>query len=1025
MSINLALSQAAHSNPSPLLIHVLSRNMTNPDTITVPGRFNDDFLLLNPDQFARLVEFEHSVRLCKSKEEKHALSLQLRNSLLSESTGLSLLFDACARVITENLPGAIDSTNDAEWTEFRGTAQKGRKTRDRCLAPLKRIAKEWGDEVVQHYHLASAGPRYLESFRTAVIAVPDFQEGIMKLNRLLDHRRSAVGQYQFRDSHNPIDVGDLKGLRDWKGKEDYGTTGLRYAPLTTDQLPSGFGFDKFGLLVREEYAVRNSIIQSGSAADAAEDSSHATEDAISDGGDGEHIRDCTSHTENTTAEDSQTMDGADEEDAECYSSAVADTHLTGAADVDQADSADGSDAENTSSPVEEDEENSSAHEDHSPPVDGANSEAEGYTTPAEEDQASSEAEGYATPPRDNQAGSETGCYSPAKEDQPDSAAEDSSPITKASSSEVEAFALTAVADTRDLIGGAGIDQATSAARTDAEDLANSEAPGHSPAEDGQASSATGADGDHPPSVEDKQSNPLTDPGAGRVLRRRAGKPYGAQGGGTPLKRRRPCCNDVPVSLVKALDNPESLSAEQYRPYKASLCHRHTQKLLQLFLDQRSPILDPPLSVSGRIPSQPGPTTSRRRRCSMSDIDGIADLRGPTLKRRRLASMLTRDDTDSSNYQDHSPEWKGAVSEYIERTKKAIKDMRELMRTANKPNKEAKTRFQVQVRKYEEILRRCTPGKPITADEYLAGKWNGPTDRFVLCSSEEAKSILTKAPPLLPIFVPPLFNPGVELLSLGQYLAVLETRRTLDVHDFDAEGDTQEPVEMESRQATALFREDGKTINMLSLPGYKQNSTPSCIAGIQALTILEAIEEAENGNVLLPTDLRPSFQLCGNKGSFSFDHMDSASTITSTQCDHGEKLWPLWPGHGLKDILKWAESDELPDGPCVGIHLWAGCLLIQPPACIHAPSSVTDVLMTGTRHWDSRAMLQVMESVKIELKYPHVTNEPMAREFLGKMKRIRELWDDEHKAWPWGSRAEFGQFTEHIEVRNPSPIQVLN
>ena len=70
------------------------------------------------------------------------------------------------------------------------------------------------------------------------------------------------------------------------------------------------------------------------------------------------------------------------------------------------------------------------------------------------------------------------------------------------------------------------------------------------------------------------------------------------------------------------------------------------------------------------------------------------------------------------------------------------------------------------------------------------------------------------------------------------------------------------------------------------------------------------------------------------------------------------------------------------------------------------------------------MLQVMKSVEIELKHPHVTNEPLAREILGKMERIRELWDVRHKAWQWGSRAEFGQFTQLVEVRNPSPIQVL-
>lgn len=154
---------------------------------------------------------------------------------------------------------------------------------------------------------------------------------------------------------------------------------------------------------------------------------------------------------------------------------------------------------------------------------------------------------------------------------------------------------------------------------------------------------------------------------------------------------------------------------------------------------------------------------------------------------------------------------------MKRANEAIETARDFIRTVDNPA--SQTRLQAQIRKYGEILERCTPGKLITAAQYLAGEWKRATDYFVVCSSREARSILAEATPLLLLLIPAELNTQVERLQLDRYLTILETRPTLDVHDFDAEGDVVVPERLESRSATALFRDESKgPINLLNLRG---------------------------------------------------------------------------------------------------------------------------------------------------------------------------------------------------------------
>ena len=77
--------------------------------------------------------------------------------------------------------------------------------------------------------------------------------------------------------------------------------------------------------------------------------------------------------------------------------------------------------------------------------------------------------------------------------------------------------------------------------------------------------------------------------------------------------------------------------------------------------------------------------------------------------------------------------------------------------------------------------------------------------------------------------------------------------------------------------------------------------------------------------------------------------------------------------------------------------------------------MTDVLMTGTMHWDSRRMVSVLEQSLLELTYPTITNEDPAAEFDVKIRLIEQLWRGASTAWPWGTTEELDEFSRLRKV----------
>lgn len=369
----------------------------------------------------------------------------------------------------------------------------------------------------------------------------------------------------------------------------------------------------------------------------------------------------------------------------------------------------------------------------------------------------------------------------------------------------------------------------------------------------------------------------------------------------------------------------------------------------------------------------------------------------------------------------------AIASHRAKTAEAISRARDIFNTTQYARVDLREQ-------YAGVLGNCKVGTPIAAAEYLSQSWkkSQPAPDFILCSQDDARRILDVSTPSLPILIPP--EPHIEhhRLSMAQYLSYLKTTPEIDVHDFNQErsdGHFDIPKRMESAAAIDLFEDASKgPVNLLNLGRYKQNPVPPCLSNLIPYQILESVkEQPESGkrtHVKL-SDLSEctAFHLCAKRGALSLAHMDHLGMMATIFNDDGEKLWPFWPG---ADPNQWATSGELPSSPPCALYLYPGCTLIQPPGTIHAPFSMTDVLMTGTMHWDSRNLLQVMKLSKLSTEFGHVTNEGLPLEFLRKACLIENLWRRGDSTWPWPPPGQLEAYVQILEVRKAiySMIQFL-
>ncbi|KAK3360788.1 hypothetical protein B0T24DRAFT_540016 [Lasiosphaeria ovina] len=240
------------------------------------GELDDDALVLSPDQAQQIDQFRQKFRVCENDAEKYQLCTEARDKVLEQHTGLQFLsagyehvmFVECAEYKTwkerrhkvRSRSAEPNKDEAAQWDEFVDVVKNASEIKSRCLNPLKAVAKFWGRDFVQHYQLASRGPKYCEVAAAAARVVRDRDEAVTKLNRLRLRRFRAPGRRHLRHDINSIDQIDFVNLKAWPDKNPFdkdkdATISLPCEKLDAGDLPDGFGFDKFGGMVHKEYAV--------------------------------------------------------------------------------------------------------------------------------------------------------------------------------------------------------------------------------------------------------------------------------------------------------------------------------------------------------------------------------------------------------------------------------------------------------------------------------------------------------------------------------------------------------------------------------------------------------------------------------------------------------------------------------------------------------------------------------------------------------------------------------------------------
>ncbi|KAF4459645.1 hypothetical protein FALBO_13596 [Fusarium albosuccineum] len=338
-----------------------------------------------------------------------------------------------------------------------------------------------------------------------------------------------------------------------------------------------------------------------------------------------------------------------------------------------------------------------------------------------------------------------------------------------------------------------------------------------------------------------------------------------------------------------------------------------------------------------------------------------------------------------------------------------------------------TRTREDVTQILYMLKESKSQTPLTVEEALQLKPSDGLDKkLVVCSEDGARQIFDKGPPCFPVLVAE--SGHQQRITIDWFLDVLGTRSYLDIHDFGKNTKEQDrvPERMPSSKAINMFRgrqkgelQEGQNhpLNFLNLSRVKDNVVLTFLANRKDFKILELSRE-ENGKrefrpESIDLDESTSFHLLASRGAVHLPHVDHHGVYTTVFNEEGHKLWLMWPGLGLDGLKEWRSTGQVPRNG-IPIYIPPGYTLIQPPGTLHAPITITDCLMTGTMHWHSSQLLDILRYTKAEIEDPEMTNEPFSRQFIKKMTMILDLWQEGSKAYEWPPIESFNECRDILE-----------
>jgi hypothetical protein len=207
-----------------------------------------------------------SLRSMESENNKFQACIAIRNKLLVEERQSKWLLGRLNKVMAEECYQyrkheelQPDADFDArQWERFIDVAQSNIRMGKQCLAPLAQAADYWGMDKVHYYEWASMGRKYCKTLASAASRNPVWEEALVKLNQLL-LKKTTEGR-PLKHSTNPVYLLDLEHLIAWPDKCDFERKGrkaytLKYEPIVEADLPPGYAFDRYGLVVPSHLAL--------------------------------------------------------------------------------------------------------------------------------------------------------------------------------------------------------------------------------------------------------------------------------------------------------------------------------------------------------------------------------------------------------------------------------------------------------------------------------------------------------------------------------------------------------------------------------------------------------------------------------------------------------------------------------------------------------------------------------------------------------------------------------------------------
>ncbi len=244
-----------------------------PESYDSADRIEYERFLLTADQAELLDAFCKEIRLCDSDVDKFQLCAQMRSRLLDQHTQVELLIAFVERTMLDECPkygnykknkGKKTTDPDtAEWGRFIDIAASGSVAIQKFLPQLKAVSVCWGREKLEYYNWPARGWKFCRTLG-AVARKMGWPEFVIKANRLLLRRQLMPRKYRrlpIRDSLDPLDQVELDNLGRWLGEgpfvkdKDPENVLLPFRDITAEELPAGFGFDEYGLMVLKKVAV--------------------------------------------------------------------------------------------------------------------------------------------------------------------------------------------------------------------------------------------------------------------------------------------------------------------------------------------------------------------------------------------------------------------------------------------------------------------------------------------------------------------------------------------------------------------------------------------------------------------------------------------------------------------------------------------------------------------------------------------------------------------------------------------------